>query len=128
MTVTMSEPVNVTGTPTLKLNDGGTASYVSGSGTSALVFDYTVATGEHSSDLQVNKVVLPSSTSIKDAGGNSANLAGIQNVDLGIEVGGFVIHPIWGPGVAALSPTARTEFENKVVTAIDYYERTFTNK
>ncbi len=43
LTLNMSEAVNVTGTPTLTLNDGGTASYVSGSGTSTLVFSYTVA-------------------------------------------------------------------------------------
>ena len=35
--------VNVTGTPTLKLNDGGTATYVGGSGTSSLTFKTTVA-------------------------------------------------------------------------------------
>ena len=35
----------MTGTPTLTLNDGGTATYISGSGTSALVFSYTVAPG-----------------------------------------------------------------------------------
>ena len=40
----MSEAVTVAGgTPTLTLNDGGTATYVSGSGTNALTFSYTVA-------------------------------------------------------------------------------------
>jgi hypothetical protein len=39
----MSEPVTVTGgTPTLSLNDGGTATYKSGSGTNVLNFSYTV--------------------------------------------------------------------------------------
>ena len=42
----MSEPVTVTGTPTLTLNDGGTATYVSGSGSSTLTFSYTVASGQ----------------------------------------------------------------------------------
>ena len=38
--------VNTTGgTPTLTLNDGGTATYVSGSGTNALTFSYTVRPG-----------------------------------------------------------------------------------
>ena len=44
-TLTMSEVVTVNttgGSPTLSLNDGGTATYVSGSGTSALTFSYTV--------------------------------------------------------------------------------------
>ena len=31
------------GTPTLTLNDGGTATYTGGSGTNALTFSYTVA-------------------------------------------------------------------------------------
>ena len=42
----MSEAVNVTGTPTLTLNDGGSATYVSGTGTSALTFSYTVGAGQ----------------------------------------------------------------------------------
>ena len=33
------------GTPTLTLNDGGTATYTGGSGTNALTFSYTVAAG-----------------------------------------------------------------------------------
>ena len=40
--------VNITGgTPTLTLNDGGTATYVSGTGTNALTFSYTVAAGQN---------------------------------------------------------------------------------
>ena len=34
------------GEPTLTLNDGGTATYVSGSGSNALTFSYTVAPAE----------------------------------------------------------------------------------
>ena len=46
LTLNMSEAVTVSGgTPTLTLNDGGTATYISGSGTSALTFSYTVAPG-----------------------------------------------------------------------------------
>ena len=33
--------------PTLTLNDGGTATYTGGSGTSALTFSYTVAAGQN---------------------------------------------------------------------------------
>ena len=39
----MDQPVFVTGTPTLSLNDRGTATYAGGSGTSKLVFNYTDA-------------------------------------------------------------------------------------
>ena len=52
----MSEAVTVNttgGTPTLTLNDGGTATYTGGSGTNALTFSYTVAAGQNTSDLTV---------------------------------------------------------------------------
>ena len=48
VTVTFSENVTVTGTPTLALNSGGTASYSSGSGGSTLTFNYTVGAGDNS--------------------------------------------------------------------------------
>ena len=66
LTLDMSEAVTVTGTPTLTLNDGGTATYVSGSGTSALTFSYTVAAGQNTAALAVTAVNLnggPSRTS-----------------------------------------------------------------
>ena len=54
LTLGMSETVTVNttgGSPTLTLNDGGTATYVSGSGTNALTFSYTVAAGQNTADL-----------------------------------------------------------------------------
>ena len=43
ISVTMSEPVKITGgPPTLNLNDGGVATYQSGSGTNILNFSYTI--------------------------------------------------------------------------------------
>jgi uncharacterized repeat protein (TIGR01451 family) len=51
ITVTFSKAVNVTGTPQLALNSGGTAGYTSGSGTSTLAFLYTVAAGQNSARL-----------------------------------------------------------------------------
>ena len=45
-TVNMSETVTVSGgSPTLNLNNGGVATYQSGSGSSALTFTYTVSPG-----------------------------------------------------------------------------------
>ncbi len=76
ITVTFSEPVNVTGTPTLALNSGGSASYSSGSGTNVLTFNYTVAAGNNSADLDysaTNSLALSGGT-IKDAATNNANL------------------------------------------------------
>ena len=63
------------GTPTLTLNDGGTATYTGGSGTNALTFSYTVAAGQNTADLAVTAVNLNGAT-IKDGAGNAANLTG----------------------------------------------------
>lgn len=49
--VEFSEPVVVTGTPQLALNSGATVNYSFGSGTSTLIFIYTVAAGQNSADL-----------------------------------------------------------------------------
>src|SRR6202012_5242820 len=78
LTVNLNEAVTVNtagGTPSLALSDGGTATYVSGSGTKALTFSYTVAAGQTSSDLTVTGASLNGGT-IKDGAGNVANLAG----------------------------------------------------
>ena len=75
----MSENVTVAtgaGSPTLLLNDGGTATYTSGSGTNALTFTYTVPTNQGTADLQVVGITLPSADSIQDLAGNNANLSG----------------------------------------------------
>ena len=74
-TLTLSEAVTVAGgTPTLTLNDGGTATYTSGSGTSALTFSYTVAAGQNTPDLMISAVSLDGAT-IADGAGNAANLS-----------------------------------------------------
>ena len=55
ITVTFSDVVTVTGTPQLALNTGGagngTASYASGSGTTSLIFTYSVRLGDNIGDL-----------------------------------------------------------------------------
>ena len=52
LTLNLSEAVTVAGgAPTLTLNDGGTATYVSGSGTNALTFSYTVGAGQNAASL-----------------------------------------------------------------------------
>ena len=77
LTATFSEAVTVAGgTPALALNDGGTATYLSGSGSSALVFKYTVAAGQSTTDLKLaasNAVALNGGT-IRDRAGNNAVL------------------------------------------------------
>ncbi|WP_035973166.1 alkaline phosphatase family protein [Bradyrhizobium sp. WSM3983] len=81
LTVNLSEAVTVNtsgGTPTLTLNDGGTASYTSGTGSSALIFSYTVAAGQTTSDLTISTLNL-NGAAISDGAGNAANLAGATN-------------------------------------------------
>ena len=58
--------VNTTGgSPTLSLNDGGTATYVSGSGSNTLTFSYTVLAGQNTPDLTVT-AVNPDGATIQD--------------------------------------------------------------
>jgi len=73
ITVTYDEDVSVTGTPTLTLSNGATATYQSGTGTTALVFRYTVAEGDtNSSDLSVSSYT---GGVITDGSGNTAGAA-----------------------------------------------------
>ena len=82
ITVAFSEAVIVStssGTPTLALETGDTdrtASYVSGSGTDTLVFNYTVQSGDTSSDLSYtgSTALTLNSGTIQDAAGNNATL------------------------------------------------------
>ncbi len=77
--VNFSEVVTVTGTPQLTLETGTTdrtINYASGSGTSTLLFSYTVQAGDISSDLDytgTSSLALNSGT-IKDAAGNTGTL------------------------------------------------------
>lgn len=79
-TVNFSENVNVTGTPFLQLLIGSSAKqadYVSGTGSSSLLFRYTIASGDEDADgitFASNSVQIPSAT-IRDVAGNNAILA-----------------------------------------------------
>jgi hypothetical protein len=85
LTVNLSEvaTVNTTGgTPTLALNDGGTASYISGSGSTALTFRYTVAAGQTTADLAISSFNLNGAV-VNDGAGNALNLSGAANYNPG---------------------------------------------
>ncbi|WP_170133428.1 DUF4347 domain-containing protein, partial [Undibacterium pigrum] len=78
-TVNFNEAVNVTGVPSIpvSLDTGGTvaATYVSGGGTTALVFSYTVASGNlDTNGISLGSSIALNSGSIKDAAGNNATL------------------------------------------------------
>jgi hypothetical protein len=78
LTEHFSESVKLAGTgfPTLKLNDGGSASYTSGTGTAALNFAYTVLSGQTTTALEPTALSVPRGTTITDLAGNSAVLSG----------------------------------------------------
>ncbi|WP_195179097.1 S-layer family protein [Mesorhizobium sp. INR15] len=81
LTVNFSEAVTVNaagGSPSLLLNDGGVAAYSGGSGTTALTFSYTVASGQNTPDLTVSSLSLNGSI-ITDGAGNSADPSGATN-------------------------------------------------
>jgi hypothetical protein len=87
LTLAFNEAVTVTGKPTLTLNDGDIATYVSGSGTGQLVFSTTVAaTDTSTAALAITGVNVPSGASIKDASGVSANLAGAATTFTGLAI------------------------------------------
>ena len=84
----MSEVVTVAGgIPTLSLNNGGTASYSGGSGSTALTFSYTVGAGQDISDLAVASFNLNGATvrmrpaTAPTSAGAAANPAGILQID-----------------------------------------------
>jgi gliding motility-associated-like protein len=76
VTIVFSSAVTVTGAPTLALNSGGAATYASGSGTATLTFNYTIAGGDASTDLDyiaISSLALSGGT-IKDIFGRDASL------------------------------------------------------
>src|SRR5206468_8359481 len=76
-TVTFNEKATVIGTPAVGLTIGATgrnASYVSGSGTSALLFRYTIVSGDNDADgIAVAPAISLNGGTIKDALGNDAS-------------------------------------------------------
>ena len=79
LTLVASEIVYVSGAPTLTLSDGGSATYVSGSGTTSLVFTHTVATGQTAGDLTITGLSLNGGTLLDVAGNALTASSVIQN-------------------------------------------------
>lgn len=74
--VKFSEPVNVSGTPSITLDFASdyAVNYSSGTGSETLTFQYTVQAGQDSSDLDYAATnSLSAGTSIRDTTGNNAN-------------------------------------------------------
>lgn len=76
ITVTFSKAVNVTGTPQITLETGTTdrvVDYTSGTGTAVLLFNYTVQSGDTSSDLDYT-----STSALALNGGTIKSLSGVD--------------------------------------------------
>ncbi|MGI4796923.1 MAG: Ig-like domain-containing protein, partial [Janthinobacterium lividum] len=109
ITLQMSEAVTVNasgGVPSLALNDGGSASLVSGSGTNALVFSYTVAPGDNVASLAVTGASLNGGV-IADLAGNAASLAAAAST-----LAGTIEIDTTAPSVAITGPLASDDVLN----------------
>jgi len=118
VTVTMSETTYVTDTPRLALHIGGTtvlASYASGTGTTGLVFTYTILTAQTDTNgisIDANSLALSTDT-LTDAAGNAATLTHAAVTDNA----GFLVDttapPITaGPTIASASTISLTVDES----------------
>ena len=77
ITIAFDAIVNVVGTPKLSLNFGGSATYVSGTGSNILTFNYVIASGDNTNDLDyldTSALVLDGGSSIRDTYDNNATL------------------------------------------------------
>ena len=80
--------VTVTGTPTLTLNDGSTATDVSGTGSNAMTSPSTVGSGDATvSALAIAQANLPNGAAT-DGAGNSANLSAALTTFSNLFIGG----------------------------------------
>ena len=126
ITLDVSEAVTVdtaNGSPTLGLNDGGTATFDAGNSTpTELVFDYTVLGGQSTTSLTTSALgVSLNGASIEDASANDVNFAGAQNAAplSTIEVN---IAPCYCPGTLIKTQRGQKRVEklkigDKVMTA-----------
>ncbi len=85
ITVTFSEIVNVTGIPQLTLNTGAVATYTSGSGSNILTFNYTVAAGNTTADLDYS-----ATTALSLAGGTIKNAGNTDDAVLTLPTPGAI--------------------------------------
>ncbi|ACL20462.1 cell wall/surface repeat protein [Desulfitobacterium hafniense DCB-2] len=113
-TVNFSESVAVTGSPYISLTIGSNsrnAIYQSGSGTTALVFRYTVQADDSDSDgITVGVSLNASGGTIRDAAGNNANLA-LNSVG---STGGVLVNPP-APSITS-QPSPQTVDEGQTAT------------
>lgn len=110
VTATFSEAVTVTGVPFLRLSVGSSvqpADYASGSGSAAIVFEYTVMAGDRDEDgvsIPENPIIKPGAdATIKNAGGTAKGTDANPNYSgksdqSGHKVDGYTPPPAAAPG------------------------------
>ncbi len=121
MIVNFSEAVSVSGTPVLALNTtpARNATYVSGTGTSSLVFNYTVQIEDYSSRLNYTSTssLILSGGTIRDQAGNNAVLTLPALLTNGLYSKNIVIDAV-SPAVTAVNTIWSTGFVS-LITACD---------
>ncbi len=116
-TATFSENVNIIGTPRIQLNVGGAvvyANYVSGTGTSSVVFRYTVQVGDTDGDgIGSTSPLNLNGGTIRDLAGNNSSLSfTVPNTSL-VNVNGTT------PTISSVGgPTAGTYSEGNDLTFV----------
>ncbi|MDC6170173.1 beta strand repeat-containing protein, partial [Paucibacter sp. XJ19-41] len=119
VTVTMSEATTVTGTPQVALNVGGStvqASYVSGSGGTALLFQYTVQGGDTDANgisIGANALQLNGGT-LRDAANNNATL-----IHGAVADNASYLVDTTAPGVGSVAITSATGVQSSSLNAGD---------
>ncbi len=118
-TVNYDESVTVVGTPTIALALIGpglstaNASYHSGTGSSSLIFRYTVqANDQATTSLGVSSPIVLNGGTMRDAANNNANLTFTSPVTAGITVDGLVptVSSVTVPANGAYGPTTVLNF------------------
>lgn len=108
--VNFDQPITVTGTPALSLNIGGasvSASYLSGSGTAALTFRYTVVANDiDTNGVQIVAPLVLAGGALKNANGNDSALNFASTVHAGVLVDAV------GPAISLVSPPTAAAYKN----------------
>lgn len=135
-TVNFSEAVTVSGAPklALTLDTGATAgaTYLSGSGTNALVFRYTVQAGDADANgVTLGAAITLNGGALSDAAGNAATLTGLSVSDLSsvrIDGGAPTVQSITRVGAAVSKATSQsfTVTFSEAVTGVDFNDFALT--
>ena len=128
--VTFDSTVVVTGIPQLTLDNGAVVDYTSGDGTAVLTFQYTVAGGQTSSDLDYanTSALALNSGSINDEAGNTASLTLDPPVTTGsISFDKAVVIDTTAPSAFALTAPADATQTNDDTPTITWSASSDTN-